>query len=809
MQIANRSLRCLATFIAACSIASSPAFYSSVAAGTTMDHDEFVGPFASWTNIKTAYGAVGDGITDDTAAFQRALDDVATPGHTPTLYIPAGTYKITSNLRYFGREFTNVIGEHPDTTRLKWAGGGTGVLLSIDGVSYTRFDRLTFDGAGTQVVLIDHSGVTAGGYFDTGNQFADDHFKNADIGIRCGYNANGCAEMSVLRSHFTNLRLAGIYTANFNALDIWVRYCIFDHVGTGVGNHVSDPATGSTILQGAGNFRVYNSIFRHSKWADIAIGNTGGFSFRNNYSIGSRRFIDSGGTDNPAMIIIQGNTILDTADGASISIGNQGPVVMYDNAIRSARRGRWGLVSIGAFSDSDGLALGNTFTSADPFGVNGRRTELDSSIVATFSITTPEPTLPGTEPNLNRNVTELAPGATTAAIQRAIDNAVARWNGQRPVIHFPAGSYGITSTITIPANSDVQLVGDGCRTHLYWRGGGTGPVVWIKGPSHPTLREMHIDGNGMADSIVADNIDQVGSRVFTHRTTLGLSAASQNAILVEGLDHTFIELQDTTRAGHGPSGLKLIGGPLAAAGTPQTGRVVWHSGSGYGDRMPITVSNGGSLVLRDYWYEGSRPGPYLNVSGRARVTVEGNHVSADGSPTAPTWQISNLDGQVGLIGNDSGGRISLEGNGSQAQVLALGHVRVDPPNGSYFFNLASPAAYAMLLHSRQWAKTAPGIATIQTPDQGSGLTGGAGAAPPDYIRTMLAQTRAERQRPLTSIADGVTDIRLYGVWATGGRNSIHLTAAQSSSRPPPARPSGTAGNSRVPPSDRTPPAHSR
>src|SRR5207249_1237767 len=30
-----------------------------------MQFDEFVGPFSSWTNVKTTYGAVGDGIADD------------------------------------------------------------------------------------------------------------------------------------------------------------------------------------------------------------------------------------------------------------------------------------------------------------------------------------------------------------------------------------------------------------------------------------------------------------------------------------------------------------------------------------------------------------------------------------------------------------------------------------------------------------------------------------------------------------------------------------------------------------------------
>jgi len=61
-------------------------------AATVTRPAEFVGPFLSWANVKTEFGAVGDGQADDTAAIQRALVSVRSKDSPKkVLYFPAGT----------------------------------------------------------------------------------------------------------------------------------------------------------------------------------------------------------------------------------------------------------------------------------------------------------------------------------------------------------------------------------------------------------------------------------------------------------------------------------------------------------------------------------------------------------------------------------------------------------------------------------------------------------------------------------------------------------------------------------------------
>ncbi len=43
-------------------------------------------------DVQSVFGAVGDGVADDTAAFEQAISTIAVSG---TIFVPEGVYKIT------------------------------------------------------------------------------------------------------------------------------------------------------------------------------------------------------------------------------------------------------------------------------------------------------------------------------------------------------------------------------------------------------------------------------------------------------------------------------------------------------------------------------------------------------------------------------------------------------------------------------------------------------------------------------------------------------------------------------------------
>lgn len=81
------------------------------------------------------YGAVGDGVTDDTAAVQAAVD-AALGSASGTLWLPKGNYAVTSiNIYPTGGKSLVLVGDGPFNTKFVKYGAGTDPLINISGTA--------------------------------------------------------------------------------------------------------------------------------------------------------------------------------------------------------------------------------------------------------------------------------------------------------------------------------------------------------------------------------------------------------------------------------------------------------------------------------------------------------------------------------------------------------------------------------------------------------------------------------------------------------------------------------------------------
>jgi hypothetical protein len=101
-----------------------------------------------------ATGARGDGVADDTAAIQKALDVFSGKPRSGRVYVPTGVYRVTKTLTYRGNvsEGLNLEGSvsasGPSGAVLRWDGPAGGTVLRLAGAVDTRVSNLAIDGRG-------------------------------------------------------------------------------------------------------------------------------------------------------------------------------------------------------------------------------------------------------------------------------------------------------------------------------------------------------------------------------------------------------------------------------------------------------------------------------------------------------------------------------------------------------------------------------------------------------------------------------------------------------------------------------------
>ncbi|MFG0250643.1 MAG: glycosyl hydrolase family 28-related protein, partial [Phycisphaeraceae bacterium JB051] len=131
---------------------------------------------SDWINVKTDItpAATGDGVTDDTAAIQAALNNMT---HGSVLYFPAGVYRISQTLNILDPgvrlEGLWLVGHGADTT-LAWYGETGGTMMSNPGVARSQFTGMVFDGRNIAAVGFDNNN----NYFDTQTRWSKLAFYN-------------------------------------------------------------------------------------------------------------------------------------------------------------------------------------------------------------------------------------------------------------------------------------------------------------------------------------------------------------------------------------------------------------------------------------------------------------------------------------------------------------------------------------------------------------------------------------------------------------------------------------------------------